>query len=235
MPPAAMPDAHVVGYLRHELANVWNKYVHNDRRGWEAMYAANYAAKLESADQRARHWIVAGAIAELPMARPRVLDVGCGCGTTYACLRRRGVAYHGIDLSPAAVAAARARAAADPDATFEVADFERFAAAPVYDAVVLNEVLYYFPIQHVAGVIEKALGLLDHPAGVLVVSMSDNLKARLAWRACRALPESVRSVTLKARARSSRWTIAAFPRQARKEPRSWRRRALYHLTGGEIG
>jgi 2-polyprenyl-3-methyl-5-hydroxy-6-metoxy-1,4-benzoquinol methylase len=169
------------------------------------------------------------------MARPRVLDVGCGCGTTYTCLRRRGVVYHGIDLSPAAVAAARAKSAADPDARFEVADFGGFAAAPAYDAVVLNEVLYYFPVQNVAGVLEKALGLIAHPAGVLVVSMSDSLKARLAWRACRALPEPVRSVTLKARARSSQWTILAFPRQAREQPRSWCGRALYHLTGGEIG
>jgi 2-polyprenyl-3-methyl-5-hydroxy-6-metoxy-1,4-benzoquinol methylase len=230
-----MQDAHVVSYLRHELANVWNKYVHNDRRGWDTMYAANYAAKLESADQRARHWIVAGAIAELPMARPRVLDIGCGCGTTYACLRRRGVVYHGIDLAPAAVAAARAASAGDPDATFEVVDFERFAAEHGYDAVVLNEVLYYFPVQRVAGVIEKAFDLIGHPAGVLVVSMSDNLKARLAWRECRAVPEPVRSVTLKARARSSRWTIAAFPRQARAQERSWSGRALYHLTGGDIG
>jgi trans-aconitate methyltransferase len=230
-----MQDVHVVSYLRHEIANVWNKYVRNDPHGWEAMYAANYAAKLESADQRVRHWIVAGAIAELPMTRPRVLDVGCGCGTTYACLRGRGVEYHGIDLSPAAVAAARAAAAAHPEATFEVAEFERFAADPVYDAVVLNEVLYYFPLQHVAGVLEKALRLLGDPAGVLVVSMSDNLKARLAWRACRALPAPVRSVTVKARARSSRWTIATFPGQARERHRSWGDRALYHLTGGDIG
>jgi trans-aconitate methyltransferase len=230
-----MQDAHVAGYLWHELANVWNKYVHNDRRGWETMYAANYAAKLESADQRPRHWIVAGMIAELPVAHPRLLDIGCGCGTTYACLRKRGVVYHGIDLSRAAVAAARAASAADSDATFEVADIERFTAAPVYDAVVLNEVLYYLPVQRVTAVLEKALGLIGHPAGVLVVSMSDNLKARLAWRACRTLPQPVRSVTLRSRARSSRWTIAAFPRQAREEPRSWRRRALDHLTGGELG
>ncbi|MGA8710272.1 MAG: class I SAM-dependent methyltransferase [Thermoplasmata archaeon] len=40
-----------------------------------------------------------------------VLDVGCGAGSNVLFLAKRGYRAHGIDLSPGAVAAARARAA----------------------------------------------------------------------------------------------------------------------------
>jgi SAM-dependent methyltransferase len=40
-----------------------------------------------------------------------VLDVGCGAGSNVLYLAKRGYRAHGIDLSPGAVAAARARAA----------------------------------------------------------------------------------------------------------------------------
>jgi SAM-dependent methyltransferase len=202
----------ILSYLCHELANVWSKYVHNDARGWEAMYAWEYAAKLESSDQRARHWIVAGMIAEVPVRRPRILDVGCGCGTTYGALRARDVEYRGIDLSATAVAAARAAFAGDQGCTFAVADFERAVEEPLYDAVVLNEVLYYFPLSSIPAIAAKAHRLVAHPGGLLIVSMSDNPKARFVWNACRGLPRPVHAVSLGARAWSSRWTVRAFPR-----------------------
>jgi SAM-dependent methyltransferase len=229
-----MNEAHVVSYLCHEMLNVWNKYVHNDRRGWERMYGSNYAAKLESREQSARYWVVAGMIAELPAAKPCVLDVGCGSGTTYAHLRRRGVDYRGIDLSEAAVAAARAASDGDPRPSFEVADFDSFSAEPVYDAVILNEVLYYFSAHRAAEMVIKAHGLLREPRSVLVVSMSHSLKSRLAWKACGVLPRPVRRVTVRSRASSSRWTIAAFPRQASPRGSDWQERMLNYMTGGDL-
>ena len=64
----------------------------------------------------------------------RVLDVGCGCGTTTLRLRALGASVHGVDISAPMLGVARARAAGD-DVTFTLADASTHAFEAVFDVI----------------------------------------------------------------------------------------------------
>jgi SAM-dependent methyltransferase len=71
-----------------------------------------------------------------------VLDLGCGDGNMAGPLVGRGLAYHGVDASPAMVAEAR-RCVPHARARFEVADFERYEPEePVDMTLCLRAMLY---------------------------------------------------------------------------------------------
>ena len=65
----------------------------------------------------------------------RVLDVGCGPGRHALALADRGIAVHGVDLSPDFVALAR-EAAGERPATFEVLDVRDLAFDGEFDAAI---------------------------------------------------------------------------------------------------
>lgn len=98
----------------------------------------------------------------------RYLDVGCGGGVLTEELARKGCEMHGIDLSPRAVAYARARAArlGLPAATYEVGsayDLSRFAPAS-FDGVVMSDVLEHLhDLPAALGEVARVL----RPGGVL--------------------------------------------------------------------
>ena len=60
---------------------------------------------------------------EHPPADP-VLDVGCGSGDFALALARRGLHVLGVDVVEAAIAQARAKAAAEPDAVSRLLEFQ---------------------------------------------------------------------------------------------------------------
>lgn len=72
--------------------------------------------------------------------RPSLLDVGCGFGSLLDRIHERELAvdYHGVDVAPSMVEAARARHA---DGSFAVADGAALALDRRYDFVVCNGVL----------------------------------------------------------------------------------------------
>ena len=80
------------------------------RSAWRATYEKTAYTELP--------WFEPGPSASVRLAvderflRPNseVLDVGCGAGSNLLFLAERGFRVHGIDLSPGAIAAARARA-----------------------------------------------------------------------------------------------------------------------------
>src|SRR5688572_13580280 len=100
------------------------------------------------AAERARPF--ADLVAQIPTADARdVVDLGCGPGTMTATLHDRwpGAHVHGIDSSPAMIAAARRRAS--DRLTFEQADLAQWQPAPEsYDVIVSNATLQWLP-QHV--------------------------------------------------------------------------------------
>lgn len=114
------------------------------------------------------------AIAALPFAAGRVLDLGCAFGFATHMLRRRGYDAVGVDRSPAYIARARR---ADPQTTYLVADA---AHVPLPDAsfegLLLLDVLEHLPAERSA--LAEAARLLA-PGGTLVLSVP--YRGPLAW------------------------------------------------------
>jgi SAM-dependent methyltransferase len=76
--------------------------------------------------------------------RSRVLDVGCGTGTTSIAAARHARQVLGVDLSPVLIERARVRAARHANVAFEVADAQIAAFEPTFDVVVSRFGLMFF-------------------------------------------------------------------------------------------
>jgi SAM-dependent methyltransferase len=104
----------------------------------------------------------------LPAPPADVLDLGCGTGTLTVLLAQDGHRVHGVDWSPAMVAAARTKIAdAGVAATAEQGDAAHPAGAPAaYDVVLSRHVLWALPDP--AGVVGRWTQLA-RPGGRLVL------------------------------------------------------------------
>ena len=106
------------------------------------------------------------AIAALPFAAGRVLDLGCAFGFATRMLRRRGYEAVGVDSSPAYIARARR---ADPRTTYLVADAAHVPLPDAsFDGLLLLDVLEHLPDERAA--LAEAARLLV-PGGTLVLSV----------------------------------------------------------------
>ncbi|MGE5407944.1 MAG: methyltransferase domain-containing protein [Syntrophothermus sp.] len=135
-----------------------------------AIHASGFTAIAEAAAREL--------IGRLP-ERARVLDLGCGDGTSAALLAREGHAVHGIDLSPAAIELARKRA---PAATFEVGSFLDAPLPRECDAVLAaGEVLGYRLDDRIdPGSLEAVLERLAaalRPGGILLFDLASPARA----------------------------------------------------------
>jgi 2-polyprenyl-3-methyl-5-hydroxy-6-metoxy-1,4-benzoquinol methylase len=77
------------------------------------------------------------------LARGRVLEIGCGTGTNAIWLASRGFDVLGIDISPRAIAQARAKLAGE-SARFEVRDLFDAAFSGTFELVLDRGVLHIF-------------------------------------------------------------------------------------------
>jgi SAM-dependent methyltransferase len=110
----------------------------------------------------------------------RVLDLGCGDGTSAALLTEAGHEVHGVDVSPAAIELARERA---PSASFEVGSFLDAPLPAKCDAVLAaGEVLGYAIDSRVKAdslsmVLERISGALN-PGGALLFDLASADRGR---------------------------------------------------------
>jgi SAM-dependent methyltransferase len=141
----------------------------------------------------------------LAIAPPaRVLDVGCGTGWTSAFLAEAGYRPTGVDLVPANVEVARARAGRwELDARFEVADMDHLDLDNTWDAALMLDALHHSMRQ--AAVLE---GVARHlaPGGWLLLGEPSFLHrfSPHAWRITRELGWTERGVNLRALRRDLR-------------------------------
>jgi len=110
---------------------------------WESQYGADRWAYLHGVQQLARYSVIAGYLRALKRGGC-LLDVGCGEGIL---LERLGAGdyakFVGIDLSQTAIERAQKRHRG-AGVAFMQADARNFVPEDAFDAIVFNEVLYYF-------------------------------------------------------------------------------------------
>lgn len=109
------------------------------------LFAPSFETTLAKLDYRAPQALDALLARALPLPAPldAILDAGCGTGLAAPMLRPRAKRLDGVDLSPAMVERARARALYDDLRVGELtADLEAHASA--YDLIVAADVLCYF-------------------------------------------------------------------------------------------
>ncbi len=102
----------------------------------------------------------------------------------------------------------------EPGVSFTHEAFEKFTGDG-FDAVVLNEVLYYYPLSAVEKVFTHALSRL-RPGGALVVSMNRNFKGMLIWRKLEGVASAEQGIRVHNLRTGSYWTIKVYRR-----PETW--------------
>jgi len=165
-PPAMMAAAQAMkkaprsdpGYVRHLFDQ----------------FSADYDSRMIGQLGYAAPQILLG-LAQMVMARREqltILDLGCGTGLAGLVFRPLAARLDGVDLSPAMIEKARARAIYDH---LEVADLEAALAAPgpAYDLILAADTLVY--LGDLAAVFEGARGRLS-PDGFLLFTVEQAAK-----------------------------------------------------------
>jgi len=134
------------------------------KNNWEKEFAGGGWEGLDSApSERARHALI-GMYLNHFCPEGKILDVGCGLGTMTDFLNQvQKSKYLGIDISETAISEAVKR----KNLSFISTDFLEFTTEEKFNAIVLNEVLYYLEEE---AAIAHALKLLDDN-GFIVVSL----------------------------------------------------------------
>lgn len=116
--------------------------------------------------------ILPDALIPLLPAGARVLEIGCNRGDVAFWLAERGAEVLGVDLNPAAIQQAQARAQRAPAGTrvrFDCLDVATQPLIGTYDAVTLIRVLTCFPMLPTWSVLLERVRSLLAPGGLLYV------------------------------------------------------------------
>jgi 2-polyprenyl-3-methyl-5-hydroxy-6-metoxy-1,4-benzoquinol methylase len=109
---------------------------------WESQYRNRYWDFLTGVEEVPHYSVLAGYLRSLKPGGS-VLDVGCGEGILQTRLGSEAYSrYVGFDCSEAAISIACKNA--DRKTLFQVIDAACYVPAEAFDAIVFNEVLYYF-------------------------------------------------------------------------------------------
>ena len=180
-----------------------------DSSQWDAEYAAENWGRLDDIAEVAHYMVILGFL-DYGVPRPKVLDMGCGHGRLTRLLERFGFAdYLGVDISAEAVR--QAQTLAIPNTRFEVADMNVWDSTERFDAVVLNESLYYS--ENPRDLFERAVGWLLED-GVVVVSIFRQLAgSRRIWSQVDAVPmKPLASCSVTDHATGHTWDIRVMRR-----------------------
>lgn len=142
---------------------------------WDREYGAGEWNYLETIGSLAGQATILGYCQFLGPAS--ILDVGCGAGLLAAKLKVLSFqSFLGIDISPVAIAQAKARE--DARTAFAVSAADAFHADTRFDVVIFNQCMNYMAdpsatLAHFAKVLA--------PNGRMIVSMCETARARAAW------------------------------------------------------
>lgn len=113
-------------------------------------------AAMKAGEPRLDFSVAAEAVAATGIARPRLIEIGCGSGyysEVFATMLAGGVSYTGIDYSDAMIARARARY---PSVAFEVADATKLPYGDSAFDIVFNGVSLMHIVDYQAAIREAA-------------------------------------------------------------------------------
>jgi len=196
----------------HEITDLRRLWFANERADWEAAYASGQWDFLASLRQKPRHYLIAGIVRDYFPQGASVLDVGCGLAVLYTLIEDAAASYTGIDLAEAAIARCRSELGANPKCSFEQIAFEQYGGAQKFDVVILNEILYYFPLSSVEPIFQHAVSLLRDERSVLIVSLCKNTKARLVGRKLRRIAAAHQTIRVRNMFTGSHWTVSVYRR-----------------------
>ena len=172
--------------FRRTTASFLNLFGTNDGRRWNNSYAEGHWTFLDSVHQRPRHYVIAGMLRARGSHAASVLDVGCGTGALVPNLPGNVSRYVGIDISSEAIRICRKQHAPSAGRSFVASGFDDYECRESFQAIVFNEMLYYYPTRQIPRVIARARHLLKGGAGTIIVSVHDrSLKRRPVWRELR--------------------------------------------------
>jgi SAM-dependent methyltransferase len=196
-----------------ELLAIRLKGYHPERHtpeDWTRQYESGAWAYLADLSERPRYSVMVGYLDAL--APGRILDVGCGEGLLARKIRHLPFQnYIGIDISPLAVAAARAALGDDLRLSFAVADAESYQPEIVPDAIIFSECLNY---------LSDPVSIINHYSksiasnGFIIISLFESPRADKAWEMLRPAAEIMDCVNI-AHHSGKRWTIKLLTLRAR--------------------
>jgi 2-polyprenyl-3-methyl-5-hydroxy-6-metoxy-1,4-benzoquinol methylase len=114
-------------------------------------------------------------VRKLKLQNPSILEVGCGTGWLAEKLSAIGP-YLGIDISPAAVDAAKGRV---PGAKFAVADFHDWEHTGTFDVVLMVDTIAYFRDQDLA--VAHARSLINPEGWLILTTVNPFVYSRISW------------------------------------------------------
>lgn len=196
-----------MGKLKRELINLKNLLIKNEQKDWELLYNDRSLEFLHSVDQRPRHYTIAGIIAEYIDEGGHILDVGCGYGTLFHLVSRFNINYTGIDFSKYVIRECENTFIKNDNCCFEAVAFENYKSSTLFNVIVLNEFLYYFPLKKINYIIEKAINNLINKKGILIISMNKNPKSFFVWQKIHSLTQVRQSLRVINSTTKSSWCI----------------------------
>jgi 2-polyprenyl-3-methyl-5-hydroxy-6-metoxy-1,4-benzoquinol methylase len=210
--PVLLKDAamHTAASLVPDSLLTLGAYRAEPVRDWENEYKGGRWSYMEGVQEVARYSVIVGYYGCFKPGGT-ILDVGCGEGILQqklAALRYRR--YLGIDISANAIA--KASTHADYRTEFRHTDAQTFVADQKFDAIIFNEVLYYF--SDPVGIVRRLADSLE-PNGIMIASIwTSPLGRRRAlqiWRLIDSIAEIIDSTTA---ANREVWTIKVFQPKA---------------------
>jgi 2-polyprenyl-3-methyl-5-hydroxy-6-metoxy-1,4-benzoquinol methylase len=134
---------------------------------WNKRYLETYSNVLESISEFGRHGVIGEYIIRL-VKSGKILDVGCGTGILSELINTTKFEYEGIDISSEALEIAnhlRNKKSVD----FILSSFEKYTSKNKFNAIILNEIIYYLDYKQTILKIKKCL--IDD--GIIIVSIFD--------------------------------------------------------------
>jgi SAM-dependent methyltransferase len=183
---------------------------------WDDQYVGDYGDRLASINEVTHHMVIVGYL-DYGAKAPAILDVGCGNERLLQMLADFGFdTYVGIDWSAQAIR--QAESLSIPHTKFEVANMDGWETANRFDAVVLNESLYYSAVEPRV-MFERSLGWWTED-GIAIVSMFRNLGSRYIWSRIQSTGvEQVAACAVKEDATGKVWEVRAYrPAASAKYP-----------------